>query len=196
VVLAIGHTLRAHEALSCSDALPGFLEVVHRLFEDGVFICHDRSIRTSGSLRSLDCFAFSRERFDRVLPSYFNGRRVGGPTRRWPLAATRQAWQPKRAARATAGREGPPEAVTIAPEEAKLTDEQWALVCPLLPPQTGTIGAGHPTTTASCSAAYCGWLVPAPPGGGCRRSSVSGRVPTGATSCGWNRVCDSASSKR
>jgi hypothetical protein len=33
VVLAIGHTLRAHEALGCPDALPGFLEVVHRLFE-------------------------------------------------------------------------------------------------------------------------------------------------------------------
>jgi hypothetical protein len=60
VVLAIGHTLRAHEALSRPYALPGFLEVVHRLFEDGVFVSHDQSIRTSGSLRSLDCFAFSR----------------------------------------------------------------------------------------------------------------------------------------
>jgi hypothetical protein len=28
MVLAIGHTLRAHEALSCPDAPPGFLEVV------------------------------------------------------------------------------------------------------------------------------------------------------------------------
>jgi len=46
----------------------------------------------------------------------------------------------KRAARATAGTEGPPEAVTITPEEALLTDEQWALVSPLLPPQRGTIG--------------------------------------------------------
>jgi hypothetical protein len=46
----------------------------------------------------------------------------------------------KLAARATLGREGPPEAVTIAPEEARLTDEQWALVCPLLPPQRGGIG--------------------------------------------------------
>ncbi len=33
-----------------------------------------------------------------------------------------------------------PEAVTIAPEEARLTDEQWALVRPLLPPQMGGIG--------------------------------------------------------
>ena len=46
----------------------------------------------------------------------------------------------KRVGRATAGREGPPEAVTITPEEALLTEEQWALVSPLLPPQRGTIG--------------------------------------------------------
>jgi hypothetical protein len=46
----------------------------------------------------------------------------------------------KRAARATPGREGPLEAVTIAPEEARLTDEQWALVCSLLPPRMGGIG--------------------------------------------------------
>jgi hypothetical protein len=41
VVLAISHTLRAHEALSRPDTLPGFLEVVHRLFEDGVFVGHE-----------------------------------------------------------------------------------------------------------------------------------------------------------
>ena len=46
----------------------------------------------------------------------------------------------KRAARTTAGTEGPPEVVTIAPEEAHLTDEQWALVSPLLPPQRGEVG--------------------------------------------------------
>lgn len=46
----------------------------------------------------------------------------------------------KRAARATAGREGEPEAVTIAPEQARLTDEQWASVRPLLPPQEGQMG--------------------------------------------------------
>jgi hypothetical protein len=46
----------------------------------------------------------------------------------------------KRAARTTAGTEGPPEAVTIAPEEAHLTDEQWASVSPLLPPQRGEVG--------------------------------------------------------
>ena len=47
----------------------------------------------------------------------------------------------KRAARTTAGtEEGSPEAVTIAPEEAHLTDEQWALVRPLLPPQRGEVG--------------------------------------------------------
>ena len=38
MVLAIGHALRTHEALSRPDTLPGFLEVVHRLFEDGVFV--------------------------------------------------------------------------------------------------------------------------------------------------------------
>jgi hypothetical protein len=64
VVLTIGHTLRAHEALSCPDALPGFLEVVHSLFEEGVFFGHDRSIRTGSVLRSVDYFAFSREHTD------------------------------------------------------------------------------------------------------------------------------------
>jgi hypothetical protein len=38
MVLAFGHTLRAHKALSRPDALSGFLEVVHRLFENGVFV--------------------------------------------------------------------------------------------------------------------------------------------------------------
>ena len=51
---------RAYEALSRPDALPGFLEVVHRLFEDGVFVGHDESIRV-GILRSLCCFSFSHE---------------------------------------------------------------------------------------------------------------------------------------
>ncbi len=46
----------------------------------------------------------------------------------------------KRAAKAALGREGPPEAAVIAPEEAKLTDEQWKLVRPLLPPQRGRTG--------------------------------------------------------
>ena len=53
VVLAIGHVLKAHEALGRPDAPPGFLEVVHRLVEDGVFVGHDQSVRTSG-IRSLD----------------------------------------------------------------------------------------------------------------------------------------------
>jgi hypothetical protein len=54
VVLAIGHTLRAHEALSRPDALPGFLEVVHRLFEDGVFAGQKQSIRVDSILRWVD----------------------------------------------------------------------------------------------------------------------------------------------
>src|SRR5215208_1358999 len=45
VVLAIGHALRAHEALSRPDTLACFLEVVHRLVKNGVFIGHDRSTR-------------------------------------------------------------------------------------------------------------------------------------------------------
>ena len=45
VVLAIGHALGAHEALGRPYALPGFLEVIHRLFEDSVFVGHDKSIR-------------------------------------------------------------------------------------------------------------------------------------------------------
>jgi hypothetical protein len=60
VVLAISHTLRVQETLSRPDALPCFLEVVHHLFENGGFVGHDRSIGV-GILRSLDCFAFSRE---------------------------------------------------------------------------------------------------------------------------------------
>ena len=52
-------------AVSRPDALSGFLEVIHihSLFEDGVFVGHDRSIGV-GILRSLDCFAFSREHAD------------------------------------------------------------------------------------------------------------------------------------
>jgi hypothetical protein len=61
VVLTIGQALRAHEALSRPDALSGFLEVLHGLFEDGVFVDHARSIRSGDIIRSLDCFAFFRE---------------------------------------------------------------------------------------------------------------------------------------
>jgi hypothetical protein len=64
VVLAFRHALRAHEALSRSDALSGLLEVIHRLFEDGVFVSHDRSTRISSVLRSVDYFALSREYTD------------------------------------------------------------------------------------------------------------------------------------
>jgi hypothetical protein len=59
VVLAIRHALRAHEALCRPDALTGFLEVVHCLVKEGVFVGHDRSIRID-IFRLLDCFAFSR----------------------------------------------------------------------------------------------------------------------------------------
>ena len=45
MVLAIGHVLRAHEALGCFDALPSFLEVVHRLLKDGVFVGNDKSVQ-------------------------------------------------------------------------------------------------------------------------------------------------------
>jgi hypothetical protein len=45
VVLTIGHALRTHEALSRPDTLSGFLEVVHRLFEDGVFVSPGQCIR-------------------------------------------------------------------------------------------------------------------------------------------------------
>ena len=45
--------------------MSGFLEVLHRLVEDGVFVGHVRSIRTR-IIRSPDCFAFPREREDIV----------------------------------------------------------------------------------------------------------------------------------
>ena len=54
VVLAIGHALRAHEALGRPYALPGFLEVVHRLFEDGAFVGQKQSIRVESILRWVD----------------------------------------------------------------------------------------------------------------------------------------------
>jgi hypothetical protein len=65
VVLAIGHAFRAHEALGRPDAPSGLLEVLHRLFEDGVFVGYGQSIRV-GILRSLDCFTFPREHEDIV----------------------------------------------------------------------------------------------------------------------------------
>jgi transposase len=46
----------------------------------------------------------------------------------------------KRAARHTLGGEGPPKTLRIAPEEVGLTEEQWALLRPLLAPQRGGIG--------------------------------------------------------
>jgi len=48
------------------DALPGFLEVLHSLFKNGVFVSYDRSIRTGSVLRSVDCLTFSREHEDIV----------------------------------------------------------------------------------------------------------------------------------
>jgi hypothetical protein len=35
--------------ISSPDELSGFLEVVHRLFEDRVFVSHDRSIRVGST---------------------------------------------------------------------------------------------------------------------------------------------------
>ena len=54
VVLAIGHALRAHEALGRPDALSGFLEVVHSLFENGAIVGHEKSIRVDSVLPRLD----------------------------------------------------------------------------------------------------------------------------------------------
>ena len=53
MVLAFGHTLRAPETLGCPDALASFLEVVHRLYENGRFVGHHRSIRTVSSDHSI-----------------------------------------------------------------------------------------------------------------------------------------------
>jgi hypothetical protein len=61
VVLAIGHTVRTHKALGCPDALSGFLQVIHRLVKDGVFVSHEKSIRVGGILRSPDHCVVSRE---------------------------------------------------------------------------------------------------------------------------------------
>jgi hypothetical protein len=54
VILAIGHALRTHKALGCPDALSGFLKVVHRLIENGVFVGHEKSIRVDSILRWVD----------------------------------------------------------------------------------------------------------------------------------------------
>jgi hypothetical protein len=66
VVLAFCHTLRAREALGRPDTLSGFLEVVHRLVKDGIFVGHDKSIRV-GIHRSPDCFAFSAQLRDETV---------------------------------------------------------------------------------------------------------------------------------
>ena len=58
---------------------------------------------------------------------------VAARSRRTSLAA-------KRAARREPGRSATLETVAIEPEEAHLTDEQWASVLPLLPPQRGAVG--------------------------------------------------------
>jgi hypothetical protein len=50
VVLALPHAMRAHEVLSCSNAHSGYFEVIHGLFEDGVFVGHDQSILTGSIL--------------------------------------------------------------------------------------------------------------------------------------------------
>ena len=44
------------------------------------------------------------------------------------------------AARRALGGERAPRATALPPEEASLTDEQWELVCPLLPPERGSVG--------------------------------------------------------
>jgi hypothetical protein len=51
-----------------------------------------------------------------------------------------QAVAARFAARQALGTEEPLKAAAIPPEEARLTDEQWALVRPLLPAQRGGIG--------------------------------------------------------
>ena len=58
---------------------------------------------------------------------------VAARSRRTSLAA-------KRAARREPGRSATLETVAIEPEEAHLTDKQWASVLPLLPPQRGAVG--------------------------------------------------------
>jgi hypothetical protein len=87
VVLTIGHTLRPQEALGCSDALPGFLEVDHRFFEDGVFVGHEKSIRV-GIIRSLDYCVFTCELPYQRLPTPslipFGGRAISS-AKEWSL---------------------------------------------------------------------------------------------------------------
>jgi transposase len=55
---------------------------------------------------------------------------VAARCREATLAAKRAAVRAKRS----------PEVAALAPEEAHLTDEQWALIRPLLPPQRGGVG--------------------------------------------------------
>lgn len=60
--------------------------------------------------------------------------------RRARQAAAARCRATRRATPQTPGKEGPLKATAIPSEEARLTDEQWALVRPLLPPQRGGIG--------------------------------------------------------
>ena len=82
--------------------------------------------------------------------------------RRAHQAVARRCKKASRAAKRALGRHGPsrkgagvPEKIAITPEEAPLSEAQWALIEPLLPPRRGRVGSRY-TTTASFSVAFCG----------------------------------------
>ncbi|HET7269486.1 MAG TPA: IS701 family transposase, partial [Rubrobacter sp.] len=60
--------------------------------------------------------------------------------RRAHQAAAARYRAARRSQRHAPAGEGPPEIAAVASEEAHLTDEQWELVRPLLPPQRGAVG--------------------------------------------------------
>lgn len=64
-----------------------------------------------------------------------------------------------RAARRALGREVPPKAAVTPSEEARLTEEQWALVRPLSPPQRGGVGRRTPNDHRVVLGGEDGFLV-------------------------------------
>jgi hypothetical protein len=116
----------------------------------------------------------------------------GAPGRGGPLPQGKTGSQKRAALRA----QRPPEVAALAPEEAYITDEQWDLVRPLLPPQRG--GVGRPPNDHRVILGGILWVA---------RTGSSWREmpeefgkwetpPTGATSCGRSRACGSVSFER
>jgi SRSO17 transposase len=117
-----------------------------------------------------------------------------GLTSRWRLAAARQAGRGGATPgnRPTGRRPSRPQRSRPRRRSSLTSNGHWCVPCCQ---RRGAGQADLPTTIAGCSAASCGWRGPDRRGGRCPRSTASGRVHTGATSCGSSKAYGSASSE-